>query len=243
VNIGEELAVLPKKLIYNIMIPTMVLAHTLFFGISSRPVDKNSPMFRLMDKKWPETGKSIIKSIIFHTICESCRRRGMTNCDHEAEDPWSSELQNKKVKYLMGDDKTSYRREMRNEDVDDENEPAFPYEAVMALGDYKWDFGGTEEQDYVYVGIDAAAGGAKSMYAFVSMIMPRVYHKKTRTYRRQLVVCLFLLFYFIFIIIYNHFGIIFFVLFNGSNNQPGLVRFLKMGEIRIKDTILGGNLC
>ena len=236
VNIGEELAVLPKKLIYTIMIPTMVLAHTLFFGISSRPVDKNSPMFRLMDKKWPETGKPIIKSVIFNTICGSCRLRNLVDCNHEQEDPWSNETQNKKVKYLMGDDKASWRREMRNEDVDDENEPAFPYEAVMALADSKWDFGGSEEQDYVFIGIDAAAGGAKSKYAVVSLIMPRVYNKKTKTYREQLVVR-FLCFIIIIILLC-------FVYFNGiglsrviSNHEPRAVVFLKTRFSTVKQTV------
>lgn len=194
VNIGEEMGVLPKKLINNIMIPTMALAHTLLFGISSRPVDKNSPMFRLMEKKWPETGKPIIKTIVFNTICDNCRRRGSQNCNHEPEDPWSNEAQNRKIKLLMADDKKDWQREMRNMDVEDENEPAFSYEAVKHLEDTKWDYKGTEEQDYVYIAIDPAAGGAKSKYAIVSFIMPRIYSKETKTFREQFVVCFIILF-------------------------------------------------
>jgi hypothetical protein len=188
VNIGEEMGILPSSLIYTIVIPTLILAHTLLFGISSRPVDKNSPMFRLMDKKWPETGKPIIKTVVFTNLCDICRVRGLQNCNHAAEDPWSNQQQNRKIQLLMSDKQSDWRREMRNEDVEDESEPAFSHDSVMFLGESKFEYSGNEEQYYAYISVDPAAGGAKSKYAIVSMIMPLVYHKKTDTRREQVVV-------------------------------------------------------
>jgi hypothetical protein len=188
INIGEEMGVLPKKLINTVMLPTMQLNNTLLFGISSRPVDRNSPMFRLMEKKWPETGKPIIKTRVFISICESCARRGMSSCSHSDEDPWASQKQSQKIKHLMSDEKNEWRREMLNEDVEDTNEPVFAYESVQALGNPKKDYGGSVNFDYVYVAIDPAAGGTRSKYAIVSFATPLVYHKKTNTYREQFVV-------------------------------------------------------
>lgn len=186
-NIGEEFGILPASLVYTIMIPTMVLAYVIMIGISSRPVDKNSPMFSLMEKKWPN-GKPIIKTRIFISVCDACRRRGHKSCGHTPEDHWSNPTQNKKIEYLMSDRSSVYQREMLNMDVGDGSEPAFDPHDLAFLDAEKNDYSGTGEAPYVYITIDPAAGGDKSKYAMVSVITPRVRSKRTKEINEYIVV-------------------------------------------------------
>lgn len=145
-------------------------------------------MFRLMDKKWPETGKPIIKTRVFGTICAPCRRRGIKNCPHGNEDPWSNQQQNRKIELLMSDKKSTWQREMRNEDVEDDSEPAFIYESVMALAETKRDYGGSEKHSHIFTAIDPAAGGNQSKYAIISIVVVAVYDAKSQSKRTKLVV-------------------------------------------------------
>lgn len=168
--IAEELGVLPVGLIYNIVLPTMILAHTVFIGISSKPVDEDSPMYRLIAKRYPETGKRVIKSCIFTTICASCRRRGMRNCQHDTEDHWSSKEQSRKVELLMSDRRKDYEREMRNEESTDKLvSAAFNKADIDALDQTSNDFCDYVEIDYIYAAIDPAAGGERSKAAIMTI--------------------------------------------------------------------------
>lgn len=176
---------MPLVILTVIIIPTMMLANSVFIGISSRPVDENSPMFRLMRKVYPETGKPVIRTRIFGTVCDRCRRQGNRECGHELEDSWSSQKQSRKVSILLQDQKDVYLREMRNEEVATNIEPAFPPDKVQALNNTKRDYGGSEEQRYVWVAIDSAAGGKQSKYAIVSMIRPVIRDKSLPGGKRQ----------------------------------------------------------
>ena len=168
--IAEELGVLPVGLIYNIVLPTMILAHTVFIGISSKPVDEDSPMYRLIAKRYPETGKRVIKSCIFTTICTSCRRKGRRDCQHDPEDHWSSKEQSRKVEILMSDRRADYEREMRNEESTDKLvEAAFKKPDIDVLDQTANDYSQFQTFDQVYVGIDPAAGGQRSKAAAVSI--------------------------------------------------------------------------
>lgn len=161
---------LPVGLIYNIVLPTMILAHTVFIGISSKPVDEDSPMYRLIAKRYPETGKRVIKSCIFTTICASCRRRGQRNCQHDAEDHWSSKEQSRKVELLMSDRRKDYEREMRNEESTDKLvSAAFNKADIDAIDQTANDYCGYREIEYLYCGFDPAAGGERSKAAVVTM--------------------------------------------------------------------------
>ncbi len=168
--IAEELGVLPVGLIYNIVLPTMILAHTVFIGISSKPVDEDSPMYRLIAKRYPETGKRVIKSCIFTTICASCRRRGHRHCNHDTEDHWSSKEQSRKVEILMSDRRKDYEREMRNEESTDKLvAAAFNKADIDSLDQSANDYCGHQDIDFLYTGIDPAAGGERSKAAAVTM--------------------------------------------------------------------------
>lgn len=189
---------LPVGLIYNIVLPTMILKNTVFIGISSRPVDEASPMFRLISKRYPETGKRVIKSSIFTTTCPSCQRRGRRDCTHDVEDHWSSKEQSRKVEILMSDQQETYRREMRNEETSEKLvSAAFGRSDIDSVDQTDRDYMGTQEHDYVYLGIDPAAGGLRSKAACVSIITPSVYDEQLKRKREEVVVrilgCLFLL--------------------------------------------------
>lgn len=187
--IAEELGVLPVGLIYNIVLPTMILAHTVFIGISSRPVDEDSPMYRLISKRYPETGKRVIKSCIFTNVCESCRRRGRRDCGHDMEDHWSSKEQSRKVEILMSDRKVEYDREMRNEDSSEKNvEAAFSRSDIDALDQTANDFTQFMQHEYVYMPIDPNGGGKGSKAAILSLVETESIDPGNGKMRKDLVV-------------------------------------------------------
>lgn len=177
-------------MLLNVVIfPTMMLKDNVFIGISSRPVDENSPMYMMMRKVYPETGKPVIRTRVFGTVCGRCQRQGIRDCKHDLEEAWSSQKQSHKVRLLMQDRKDMYLREMRNEDVGTNITPAFPPERVNALNNTKRDYHGTEEHDYVFVAIDPAAGGNKSKYAIISMLRVKVRDDRISSgYRQDVVV-------------------------------------------------------
>ena len=180
---------LPVGLIYNIVLPTMILKNTVFIGISSRPVDEASPMFRLISKRYPETGKRVIKSSIFTTTCPSCQRRGRRDCTHDLEDHWSSKEQSRKVEILMSDQRETYLREMRNEETTEKLVSAFFARSDIDVVDQTdRDYMGTLEHEYVYVGVDPAAGGMRSKAACLSIVTPTIYDEQLKVKRQEVVV-------------------------------------------------------
>lgn len=193
---------MPVGLIYNIVLPTIKLVHTVFIGISSRPVDEDSPMFRLISKRYPETGKFVIRSVIVTTTCASCKRRGRRDCKHEPEDPWSSQEQSRKIELLMSDRREYYEREMRNEESTEKLiSAAFSRSDIEMLDQTDRDFSSFSEHPFVYVGFDPSAGGARSKAAVVSIITPG-----------DLVVCIFLLLLFNIYTRNTHFRFLSFIL-------------------------------
>jgi hypothetical protein len=192
--IAEELAVLPIGLIYNIVLPTMILANTVFIGISSRPVDEDSPMYKLISKTYPETGLPVIVSRIFTTICDVCRRQGKRDCNHTVENHWSSKEQSRKIELLMSDRREDYEREMRNEEaVDKLVSAAFRRTDIEAMNQSDHDYTGDEPQSLVFMAVDPHAGGKSSMTACVSIITPIIYDSRLNQRRTDLVVRLLLL--------------------------------------------------
>lgn len=183
-------------LIYNIVLPTLQLAHTVFIGISSRPVDEDSPMFRLISKRYPESGKFVIRSVIVTTTCNSCKRRGRRDCKHDPEDPWTSQEQSRKIELLMADRREYYEREMRNEESTEKLiSAAFNRSDIETLDQSERDYNAYHEHPFVYVGIDPAAGGVRSKAAVMSIITPEVTDPETHTTRTEVVVRISFLFF------------------------------------------------
>lgn len=61
----EEGGVLPMGIIYNVAIPTMAIANTSTIMISSKPASEDSPMNRMMQARYKDTGMPGAASPLF----------------------------------------------------------------------------------------------------------------------------------------------------------------------------------
>ena len=160
---------LPMGIIYTVAIPTMALANTASVMISSKPASEDSPMNHLMNARYKDTGKRVYKTRIFTTICNNCRIRGKQKCTHNVEMPWSSQQQSAKIEAIMADQQDTYRREILNEAVESNMVKAFTKESVDMLDATAYVIPPTAEIKHVFIGIDPAAGGNRSMFSMVSI--------------------------------------------------------------------------
>lgn len=158
-----------EKLLNEIAYPIMMRTGTMLLGISSMPVDENSPMFQMMDARYPETGKHIIKSLVFENKCPSCKRKGRTGCKHKMPDEWSDKEQMRIVKQLMKNNPANYMREMLNERPKSMFSPAFPSETLDQLIDVNNDYRDNYEFPFVFIGLDPNGGGRLSRCSMVDI--------------------------------------------------------------------------
>jgi len=179
--------VLPMGIIYNVAVPTMAIANTASIMISSKPASEDSPMTRLINARYKDTGislfcfprylqthrtgKRVYKTRIFTTICNNCRLRGREKCTHNVEMPWSNQQQSAKIEAILADQKEIYRREIMNEDGESSIVKAFDKELVDDLDATNYSLDPSQEIRHVFIGIDPAAGGNRSMFSIVSMVV------------------------------------------------------------------------
>ena len=172
--VAEEFAAMDPKIINVVLLPIIARAHTLMLAISSMPVDENSAMYQFMDARYPESGKRIVKTIIFGNICASCSRKGKSECQHVVPEHWSNKQQARKIRELMKGQKEIYMREMLNEKPQSLLSTAFPRDALDALLDSENDYAQYLEHPYVFVGLDPNGGGNKSRCSIVDITVKKI---------------------------------------------------------------------
>lgn len=165
--------------------PLVQMKNNIFFFISSKSEKGSAQSCGLMETI-RASGEFRIHQVV--TVCADCRKNGVAwNCMHAPRPPWKVVGQQlRKAAILMQGDERTRAREFDNLEVESRVDSAFNVRSVewMLEGErwcYNKPIGG---KDFVFVGIDPAAGGSKSRYAIISA----VFHRETVNSAEKLVV-------------------------------------------------------
>ncbi len=115
-------------------------------------------------------GVPIIKTINLEMVCQACKRSGdELTCKHMLGmlPRWQSTGRHADVQALMATQESTFLVEMRGVESDAFTTPAFDVGGIRDLCEKRYVHDGSDIR-HIFIGLDPAAGGAKSDYAIVS---------------------------------------------------------------------------
>lgn len=165
----EELAILPIDLLLEAVFPTIQRKNTWVVGLSSAPLEEDSPMNMMINARYLDTNELIFNTRVFARICPSCRARGRTDCKHKVEVSWSNQRQARKVAGLMAHHQNVFRVEILNEGSEPNIARAFPDAIATPFIESEYTIHNTSQIRQLFIGIDPSAGGNQSKFAIVTL--------------------------------------------------------------------------
>lgn len=164
--------------------------------ISSQVVKRDSVINELISLRHPNTGRPMVASKTYSTMCPRCKLHNYTKCPHDVFMPQYFDAHRMLLTtMIMRRNPEVYRREVRNEYTEQQLKHPFDHENVDKMLDASQHYGanpaGLKE---VYVVIDPAAGGIGSRYAIVSLLLCTVTTAENMYQQTQLVVSILYLF-------------------------------------------------
>lgn len=171
--IAEEFAYMDLSIVFKIIAPTLTRKNVKFVGITTVS-GSDSFVTPLVDAKYPD-GRSVMLTLNFELICKACKDAGKAKqckCLMGDIPHWQSQENHSKLERLMQGHMSTFMKELRGMNLEEDITPAFnPYyveylrtpESVMRVKELY--------ADRVYTAVDPAAGGRQSKVAIVSGII------------------------------------------------------------------------
>jgi hypothetical protein len=176
----EEAAYIKPELVYQVVLPVLSTGASLL-AISTISPDADNMLKQLVSAK-NARGMPIIHTINMEMVCETCKRAGKDlTCAHLLGQipAWQQRGRHADIQAMMATQESTFLVEMRGVESDEFTKPAFDVAAMRNFAAQYYTHDGGEIR-HIFIGVDPAAGGAKSEYAVVSAFY---------TSTQQLVVC------------------------------------------------------
>ncbi len=165
----EEAAYIRPELVYQVVLPVLSTGASLI-AISTIAPEEDNLLKTLVNAK-NTRGQPVIRCINLKMVCDRCIRLGKElTCPHLlGQIPrWQEKGRHADVQALMKTQQDTFLVEMRGTESNMYSTPAFDRGGVMALRDSSYKPDGSDIRQ-IFIGIDPAAGGAKSEYAILSV--------------------------------------------------------------------------
>lgn len=172
---------------YQVVLPVLSTGASLL-AISTIAPESDNMLKQLVNAK-NSRGLPIIRTINLEMVCERCKRRGRElKCTHMLGmiPSWQSRGRHSDIQAMMATQEDTFLVEMRGIESDQFTKPAFDIAGMRDFGTKYHTHDGSDIR-HIFIGVDPAAGGAKSDYAIVSG-----YYTGTRSGKgeaSQLVIC------------------------------------------------------
>jgi hypothetical protein len=204
--ICEEYAAMDLNMSHIVIWPISLVSGSTVIYITSQIVNSDYIINVMLNLRNPHNGQLYLSSKVYSTQCPRCKVNNFSDCEHDVFMPRYFDKERVEiVTNLMKGYQEIFKREIRNEQIQNELKKCFDPQQVALLNHPDQEYDQDNLQPEVYIVIDPNAGGETSRYAIVSFITEDVKMVNSSETRKCLIVSksriIYFFIYFLFILI------------------------------------------